>query len=153
MGEFSVGATRQVPAPGRARAAGFSFVEVLIVTIMVALLAAIAIPSFLGTRDQATGATAQALLRTAASGMESAVVDEGGYAAIAPAALSAMEPGVVWLSAPGAEASAGEVSVTGLGAGGYTLTTTTGSGAVYTLVKDLGAAPTVTRSCGPGCSW
>lgn len=153
MGDVSFGGIRQTAAGDRPQAAGFSFVEVLIVTIMVALLAAIAIPSFLGTRDQATGAAAQALLRTAASGMESAAVDEDGYAAIAPAALSAIEPGVTWLSAPGAEVSAAEVSVTGLGANGYTLTTTTGSGAVYTLVKDLSGAPTVTRSCGAGCSW
>lgn len=144
---------RQVAAADRDPDAGFSFVEVLIVTIMVALLAAIAIPSFLGTRDQATGATAQALLRTAASGIESAAVDEDGYAAIVPAALSAIEPNVSWLSTSGAQTSAGEVSVTGLGANGYTLTTTTGSGDVYTLVKDLTGAPTVIRSCGQGCSW
>lgn len=143
------------PLAGRpgGRQAGFSFVEVLIVTIMIGLLAAIAIPSFLGTRDQATGASAQSLLRTAASAVESAAVDTEGYAAIAPVALVSIEPNVSWIGAPGAQASANEVSVTDLGESGYTLTTTTGAGAVYMLVKDLTGAPTVTRTCGPGCSW
>ena len=142
--------------PGRTnpgRQSGFSFVEVLIVTIMVGLLAAIAIPSFLGTRDQATGASAASLLRTAASGIESVAVDTEGYGGIAPAALAAIEPNVSWTGATGARASGEEVSVTDLGENGYTLTTTTASGAVYTLVKDLTTAPTVTRTCGPGCSW
>ncbi len=132
---------------------GFTFVELLIVTVMVGLLAALVIPTFLGQRQTAEGATAQALLRTGASTLESASVDGDGYADVTVAQLQGLEPNVAWQTTAGATTAGNAISVTGLSAAGYTLTTTTGSGTVYTLVKDVTATPTVTRPSGTGCSW
>lgn len=132
---------------------GFTFVELLVTVIMIGLLSALMIPVFLSTQQKATGATAEALLRTGASTMESVVVDSESYAAITPAALRATEPDLTWLAASGAKARQNEISVTGLGARGYTLSTTTPSGATYVLTKDVTTSPTITRTCGPGCDW
>ncbi len=132
---------------------GFTFVEVLLVTIVLGLLAALAIPSFLGTRDQATGATAEALLRTGASAVETASVDHEGYAALTTGALETAEPAVAWSTSAGASARDDAITVTGLGPQGYTLSTVSESGVTYTLAKDLGASPAVTRTCGAGCTW
>lgn len=131
---------------------GFTFVELLIVTIMIGLLAAIAIPAFLGQREKAEGAQAQSLLRSGATTLETVATDTQSYALITPAALSAEEPNVTWLAAAGARTAANEIAVTGLSARGYTLTTTNG-GRDFTLVKDTTAVPTITRTCGPGCTW
>ena len=135
------------------RQAGFTFVEMLVTVIMIGLLSAIMIPIFLGSREKASGATAEALLRTGAATMEAVAVDTDGYTAITPAQLSASEPNVAWQSAPGAQAPANQVSVSDLGPNGYTLSTTTASGTTYVLQKDLTATPTVIRTCGPSCAW
>ena len=132
---------------------GFTLIEVLIVTVMVGLLAALVIPAFLGQRQKAEGATAQALLRSGASAIESASVDTDGYAAITVAQLDGMEPSVAWQTTAGATTADSAISVTGLSATGYELATTAASGTVYTYVKDLTSVPTVTRTCGTGCTW
>jgi type IV pilus assembly protein PilA len=132
---------------------GFTLIEVLIVTVMVGLLAALVIPTFLGQRQKAEGATAQALLRSGASAVESASVDSDGYAGITIAQLDGMEPSVAWQTTAGATTAHSAISVTGLSATGYELATTTQSGTVYTYVKDLTSAPTVARTCGTDCTW
>ncbi len=135
------------------RRAGFTFVEMLVTVIMIGLLSAIMIPVFLGSRDKASGATAQSLLRTGAATVEAVAVDTDGYSTITPAELSASEPNVGWRDTPGARAPDDQITVSGLGPAGYTLSTTTASGTTYILEKNLASAPTVTRTCGPGCSW
>ena len=138
---------------GRRRQAGFTFVELLVAMIVLGLLAAVMIPAFLGQREKAQGAGAESLLRTGASTMEAASVDAQGYPLVTTDRLAATEPNVAWLSTPGASAPKDQVSVTDVGPEGYTLSTTTASGQVYVLEKDLTAKPTVTRTCGAGCSW
>lgn len=135
------------------RQAGFTFVELLVAMIVLGLLAAVMIPSVLGQREKAEGASAQALLRTAAAGLEAAAVDADGYAGLTTARLAATEPSVSWLAAAGARTPEDQVSVTDLTPQGYTLTTTSASGRAYVVAKDLAGAPTVTRTCGPGCDW
>jgi len=146
--------TRRMCRPARSRATqrGFTFVEVLIVTIIIGLLAAVLIPAVFGQQEKAQAGTAQSLLRSGASAVESAAV-EGGYAAVTTDKLHAMEPNVAWQTEPGAAASADAISVTGLSDAGYTLTTTTPGGETFTLVRDAAAVPAITRTCGPGCSW
>lgn len=133
--------------------AGFTFVELAVTVIVLGLLAALMTPMFLGTRDRAADAGAQALLRTGASAVEAAAVEDEGFALLTTERLAAAEPTVAWLDAAGAEARAHEVSVTGLGPGGYTLTTTAADGTVYVLAKDLAGTPAVSRTCGAGCTW
>jgi type IV pilus assembly protein PilA len=140
------------PAPSRAPQRGFTFVEVLVVTIIIGLLAAVLIPAVLGQQERAQGGTAQSLLRSGASAIESAAVD-AGYAAITTAKLREVEPNVAWQTDSGATSSANAISVSGLSDAGYTLATTTPDGRTFTLVKDAGTVPTVTRTCGPDCSW
>ncbi|MGE4031865.1 MAG: type II secretion system protein [Thermoleophilia bacterium] len=144
---------RRSTGAGMQRTGGFTFVEVLLVTIVLGLLAALAIPSFLGTRDQATGATAEALLRTGASAVETASVDHEGYAALTTDALEAAEPAVSRSTSAGASARDDAITITGLGPDGYTLSTVSESGVTYVLEKDLTTSPAVTRTCGTGCTW
>jgi len=132
---------------------GFTFVEMLVAMIVLGLLAAVMIPAVLGQREKAEGASAQSLLRTGASTVESAAVDADGYATLTTTRLAATEPNFSWLPAAGARAIENEISVTGLGPQGYTLSTTAASGRVYVIEKDLTGAPTIIRTCGTGCDW
>lgn len=144
--------TARIDHPAQ-RQGGFTFVELLLAVIVLGLLAAVMIPSVLGQREKAEGASAQALLRTAAASVEAAAIDADGYPGLTAARLVALEPGIAWLAVPGARTPADEVSITGLGPQGYTLTTTSASGRAYVVAKDLTAAPAITRTCGPGCTW
>ena len=73
MGTIARHAHRTDPR-GTGRPGGFTFVEVLVTTIVLGLLTALVIPSFLGTRDRANGATAESLLRVGATAVETASV-------------------------------------------------------------------------------
>ena len=137
----------------RDQQAGFTFVEMLVTVIMIGLLSAIMIPIFLGTREKAAGAGAESLLRNGAATVETVAVDTHGHAAVTTAQLTTVEPNVAWLAAPGAAAPRNEVTISDLGADGYTLSTTTASGVTYRLHKDVTTTPTVTRTCGADCTW
>jgi len=116
--------------------AGFSLIEVLVVTLVIAALAAIAIPSFLGQQDKASDAGAKSAVRNAAAAMETFHADAGTYAGANRNALVKLEPSLN-------ELAPGDFTVSPNGSTGYRLTVKKG-GNRYTIDKDNGLA---TRTC------
>jgi type IV pilus assembly protein PilA len=129
---------------------GFTLIELLVVVIIIGLLAAIAIPAFLGQRDKANDAAAKSLVRNGATAVEAAYADTQDYNTITTAMLTKIEPNIVWNAAGLAKDD--QVAFTPK-ANGYTLVSTSRSTKVFTLSKDITATPTVTRTCGTGCTW
>ena len=77
---------------------GFTLIELLVVIVILGVLVAIAVPSYLSFRDKATTAAAEANVRSAIPAAESFYNDpstgNGTYANINGAALRAQAPGV-----------------------------------------------------------
>jgi len=129
---------------------GFTLIELLVVVIIIGLLAAIAIPAFLGQRNKANDAAAKSLVRNGATAMEAYFSDGNTYVGATATNLRAIEPNISWKTT-GAAASADEVAFGTPTATGYVLQTVSKSGTAYLYTKDLTAASgsTVSRTCVP----
>ncbi|MDQ3952293.1 MAG: prepilin-type N-terminal cleavage/methylation domain-containing protein [Actinomycetota bacterium] len=62
----------------RVRDGGFTLIELLVVIIVIAILAAIAVPMFLAQREKAYAAQVQSALKNAATAVEAYATDNNG---------------------------------------------------------------------------
>ncbi len=116
---------------------GFTLIELLVVIIIIAILAAIAIPTFLGQRNKAHDAAAKSLVRNAMTAIESNYVDTRTFENMSPDDLKAIEPSITFAAATGAAqnpsalASANTVNYTGTAATTYEVGTVSQSGTSF----------------------
>ena len=110
---------------------GFTLIELLIVLVIIGILLAIAVPSYLGFKRRAEKQASNSNVRAAIPAAEAYYADNGDYASMSNAALRAIDQGVP----------------TGLGvastASTYTLTFTQGN----CTATATGPGGTITNTC------
>jgi len=126
---------------------GFTLIELLVVILIIGILAAIAIPSFLNQRQKGTDAEAKSSVTTASQAMETCATDNNGnYTTCDESAILVIEPTL--------NDASSRMTVSGQSGSGYTVRVDTSDGRnqYYQIVKASGGT---TRSCdstkGGGC--
>ena len=137
---------------------GFTLIELLVVILIIGILAAIALPAFLGQRQKGQDSEAKSNARNIVSHVESCYTQEQDYQNCTNSAQDLQDSGIPLGTA------GGQVNVTSTAADSYEVvgtskSGTSASGNKFTITKTNGQTPTRTCSesgkgaCPSGGSW
>ncbi len=138
---------------------GFTLIELMVVVLIIAILVAIAIPTFLGQRETAQDRAAQSNLRNALATEKTISANDQAYTATA-ADLSAIEPSLDWTVDDAADS--GVLPTLYAATGAVCLVSESASGTFFwiyehpqqaTVYGSGAATPADEAACSAGAGW
>jgi type IV pilus assembly protein PilA len=118
---------------------GFTLIELLVVILIIGILAAIALPAFLGQRQKAQDTDAKTTVRNAATAAETYFTDQQNYGGMTLAELQKIEPTLPAGLTVSVAGTAGKEE-------GYRLETTSATGSKFAIIK-AAATSLTSRKC------
>jgi type IV pilus assembly protein PilA len=129
---------------------GFTLIELMVVVLIIGILIAIALPTFLGARTRAQNRAAQSSLRNALVAAKTYYTDNSSYASATDANLPSVEPSLTYKAAGVASTGPTDVSVAPNGSTSWSAAALSASGTCF-WIKDTAATGT-TYGSGATCT-
>jgi type IV pilus assembly protein PilA len=131
---------------------GFTLIELMVVVLIIAILLAIAIPTFLGARNRANDRAAQSSLRNALTAAKTIFTDAQDYTQAGATSLTAVEPSLTFVDTGVASTTFKEVSVNATASATWSAATLSKSGTCYWIKDASGQAGKTTYGSGATCT-
>ena len=139
------------PIRSRSNEDGFTLIELMVVVLIIAILLAIAIPTFLGARSKAEDRAAQSNLRNALTAEKTYYVDSQAYTDNTSSNLTNIEPSLTYAGTAGPSVT-GTVYVESASATAVVLAAKSASGSCFYMQDSstTGTQYETDSACGTG---